>query len=75
MPAQRAVNPTRINVAINSQMLAAIDMVIDNEGVTLTEAVRRLLMYGEMTYRTIRVEQKQMFIEDETGRHFEVVLI
>lgn len=41
----------RIDVAVNSAMLAAIDLITERGRVSLTEAVRRLIGYGEAVYR------------------------
>lgn len=51
-----AAKPGRINVAVNDQMLAAIRRVMDRENVSLTEAVRRLLSYGDFLHQAVKVD-------------------
>lgn len=67
--------PRRINVAVTPDMLAAIDRVIDREQVTLTEAVRRLIAYGDLVYRMVREERQAMVFRSENGNEREVLLI
>ena len=54
--------PRRINVAVTSDMVEAIQLVMDKEDVTLTEAVRRLVKYGEFVYRAIAVDDSEVLI-------------
>lgn len=70
--------PRRINVAVTPDMMAAIDRLIDREGVTLTEAVRRLIGYGDVVYRAVREKGQTMFFrdpDDPDGREREIILI
>ena len=67
--------PRRINVAVTPDMLAAIDRVIDREGVTLTEAVRRLIAYGDVVYRMVKEEGQTMVFRKDDGNEREVLLI
>jgi hypothetical protein len=67
--------PRRINVAVTPDMLAAIDRVIDREQVTLTEAVRRLIAYGDVVYRMVKEEEQTMVFRSENGNEREVMLI
>jgi hypothetical protein len=67
--------PRRINVAVTPDMLAAIDRVIDREQVTLTEAVRRLIAYGDVVYRMVKEEGQSMVFRSEDGNEREVLLI
>jgi hypothetical protein len=46
----------RINVAVPADVVAALELVIEREGVTLTEAVRRLIGYGDFVYRAVKVD-------------------
>lgn len=46
----------RIEVKITDGTDAALRLVMEREDVTLTEALRRLVGYGELVYRTTRVE-------------------
>lgn len=59
--------PQRINVAINVDMLAAIDRVIEREQVSLTEAVRRLVTYGELLYRSSRDDGATIVVKHTGG--------
>jgi hypothetical protein len=66
--------PRRINVAITPSMLAALDLVIEREGVTLTEAVRRLIGYGDFVYRTAQMQGDTILVQrGETTK--EIVLL
>jgi hypothetical protein len=67
--------PRRINVAVTPDMLAAIDRVIDREQVTLTEAVRRLIAYGDVVYRMVKEDGQAMIFRGENGNEREVMLI
>jgi hypothetical protein len=67
--------PRRINVAVTPDMLAAIDRVIEREGVTLTEAVRRLIGYGEVLYRAAREDKQSIIFRGEDGGEREVLLV
>jgi hypothetical protein len=67
--------PRRINVAVTPEMLAAIDRVIDREQVTLTEAVRRLLAYGDVVYRSVKEEGQTMIFRSDNGKEREVLII
>lgn len=70
-----ATPPRRINVAVTPDMLAAIDRVIEREGVTLTEAVRRLIGYGEVLYRAAREDRQSIIFRDQDGGEREVLLV
>ena len=65
----------RINVAVNAAMLAAIDRVIDREQVTMTEAVRRLIAYGDFVYETTRVRDATLVVRGRGGDEREVVVL
>lgn len=67
--------PRRINVAVTPEMLAAIDRVIDREQVTLTEAVRRLLAYGDVVYRMVKEEGQTMVFRSDDGKEREILII
>lgn len=51
-------------MAINDPMLASIDLVIENEGVSLTEAVRRLIGYGDFVYRAIKQDGHEVLVRN-----------
>jgi Ribbon-helix-helix protein, copG family len=67
--------PRRINVAVSSDMLAAIDHVIEREQVSLTEAVRRLIGYGDYVYRVVKDEDSSLVVRSKNGKEREVVLV
>lgn len=50
----------RINVAVSPDMVKAIQHVMEREHVNLTEAVRRLLGYGDFVYRAIKDEGREV---------------
>src|SRR5690349_12955358 len=66
--------PRRIHVAVTPDMLAAIDRLIDREGITLTEAVRRLIAYGDVVYRMVKEEGQTMVFRKADGSEREVLL-
>ena len=66
--------PRRINVAVTSDMVEAIRLVMDKEDITLTEAVRRLLKYGEFIYRSIAVDGSEVLVRNGESTK-EVVLL
>lgn len=66
--------PRRINVAISPDMVRALEHLIEREGVTLTEALRRLVGYGDFVYRAVRERGEQLLLTGaDTTR--EVVLL
>lgn len=66
--------PKRINVAISPEMVRALEYVIEREGVTLTEALRRLVGYGDFVYRSVRERGEQLLLTGSDGTR-EVVLL
>ena len=70
---QRA-EPKRINVAISPDMVRALENVIKREGVTLTEALRRLVGYGDFVYRAVKDNQEHLLVKGTEGTR-EVVLL
>jgi hypothetical protein len=70
---QRA-EPKRINVAVSPDTVTALENVIEREGVTLTEALRRLVGYGDFVYRAVREDQEQLMVKGPDGTR-EVVLL
>ena len=65
----------RINIAVNASMLAAIDRIIEREQVTMTEAVRRLIGYGDFVYEATRVQDATLVVRDPGGGEREVVVL
>jgi hypothetical protein len=75
-PAESAAPVTRrINVAVNATMLAAIDRISEREQITMTEAVRRLIAYGDFVYEVTRVQDSTLVVRDPGGDEREVVVL
>ena len=64
----------RINIAVSPAMVGAIQLVMSNEQIGLTEAVRRLLSYGDFVYRAVKVDGERLVLRDGSTER-EVVLI
>jgi len=73
-PSRLGAEPKRINVAISPDMVRALENVIEREGVTLTEALRRLVGYGDFVYRAVKDRGEQLMLTGEEGTR-EVVLL
>lgn len=56
------------------EIVQALQTVIDKEQVTLTEAVRRLISYGDFIYRAVKQEHFEVLLRNG-GSTREVVLI
>jgi hypothetical protein len=67
--------PRRINIAVNDSMMSAIDRIIDNERVSLTEAVRRLVAYGDVVYDATRLRKAKLIVREPNGGEREVVVL
>jgi hypothetical protein len=65
----------RINVSVNACMVEAIDSVIATEKVTLTEAVRRLIAYGHLVYRLVKLEKATLIVRDAEGNERQIVVL
>jgi hypothetical protein len=66
--------PKRINVAVSPEMVRALENVINREGITLTEALRRLVGYGDFVYRVVKEGGEQLTVTGPDGTR-EVVLL
>lgn len=66
--------PKRINVAISADMVRALENVIEREGVTLTEALRRLVGYGDFVYRAVKEHGEQLMVTGQEGTREVVIL-
>jgi hypothetical protein len=66
--------PKRINVAVSPDTVRALENVIEREGVTLTEALRRLVGYGDFVYKAVRENREQLIVKGTEGSR-EVVLL
>jgi hypothetical protein len=74
LPGRLTTEPRRVNVAISPDTVRALEHVIESEGVTLTEALRRLVGYGDFVYRAVRERGEQLLITGPDGTR-EVVLL
>lgn len=52
----------RIDVAVTPETVEALQRIVIRERINLAEAVRRLVSYGDLVYREIRVEEHQVVI-------------
>lgn len=68
------VQPKRINVAISPDTVRALEGIIEREGVTLTEALRRLVGYGDFVYRAVKDDREQLLVRGPDGTR-EVMLL
>jgi hypothetical protein len=71
---EHSEQPRRINVAVTPEVIQALQTVIDNEQVTLTEAVRRLVSYGDFIYRAVKQEGSEVLLRNGDSIR-EVVLL
>jgi hypothetical protein len=52
----------RISVNVTPATQAALERVVDREGVTMTEALRRLVGYGDLVYETTQIHSDDLLI-------------
>lgn len=64
---------TRLSVNITPKTWEALHLLADREDVSITEALRRLVGYGELVYRTIRVDGDEVLIR--SGRHVHCIVL
>jgi hypothetical protein len=69
------VEPKRINVAVTPETVRALEALIEREGVSLTEAVRRLIGYGEFVYKAIKEQNSEVLVKSKDGSTREIVLL
>jgi hypothetical protein len=67
--------PKRINVAVNQETVKALEEVIEREGVTLTEAVRRLVGYGDYVYKAVKEQGAEVLMREKNGTTRELVIL
>ncbi|WP_143267945.1 hypothetical protein [Amycolatopsis alba] len=72
-PEKEKTPPKRINVAVGPETIQALEAVIEREGVSLTEAVRRLIGYGEVVYQAVKQDGAEVFLK--TGDSTKQVII
>ena len=73
-PPVNDVRPRRINVAITPEAIEALETVMNRERVGLTEAVRRLVSYGDFVYRAVKIDEAELLLRKEDGIR-EIVLL
>lgn len=66
-------NVTRLTVNIGPATAKALQTVAQNEGVSVTEALRRLVGYGDLLYRAVKLDNKDVLFRD--GKETQQVLI
>ncbi|MCT2585378.1 ribbon-helix-helix protein, CopG family [Actinophytocola gossypii] len=66
--------PKRLNVAVSPATVRALEHVIEREGVSLTEALRRLVGYGDFVYRAVRQNGEQLTVAGPDGTREVVIL-
>jgi hypothetical protein len=69
-----APDARRIDVAVSPVMLSAIDRIIEHEHVTLTEAVRRLIAYGDFVYEVTKKRRSTLVVRGPGGDEREVIV-
>jgi hypothetical protein len=69
----KATTPKRINVAVNPETMGALQKIIEREGVSLTEAVRRLIGYGDVLYKAVKEDGEEVLLKK--GTHTRQVII
>ena len=70
----RPEQPKRINVAVTPEVVQALQVVMDAEHVSLTEAVRRLISYGDFIYRAVKEDGSEVLLRNGDNVR-EVVLL
>jgi hypothetical protein len=64
---------TRLAVSISPTTKAAIDRLVEREGITQTEAVRRLIGYGDMVYRLTQIDGEELLVRH--GDSFDRIVV
>lgn len=66
--------PKRINVAINPETVEILQRTMDRDGVSLTEAVRRLIGVGDVVTTAAKVDRCAVLLRgDDTTREVMVL--
>lgn len=67
---------TRVNANIGADTRRALERIIEREGLTLVEAIRRLVGYGDVVYQAIKIDNQAVLLKDkDTGETREVMLL
>lgn len=57
-----AARGTKVTININVETEQALRTLAEREGVSITEAVRRLVGYGELLWRTTKIDGDEVLI-------------
>lgn len=71
---ERNQGPKRLSVNIAPATAGALLDVVTDKGVSMTEAVRRLIGYGAVVYRAVR-DGGEVLIRKENGQTERIVLL
>lgn len=63
--AAASASVTRLTVNIGPATAEALRVVAENEGVTVTEALRRLVSYGDLLYRAVKLDNKDVLFRQD----------
>lgn len=69
----RTVKTTRLSVNISRDTVEALQEIASDKGITMTEAVRRLIGYGIITYRANRDGHEVLLRQD--GKLEKILLV
>ncbi|MEU4802720.1 hypothetical protein [Actinosynnema sp. NPDC023587] len=74
---QPADKPTRLSVNISAATEETLQMIVDREGITMTEAVRRMIGYGRVLYEATVVNDDEVLIRrgGRTGGQTDRIII
>lgn len=64
----------RINVAVSQDTLDAIRQVVERDGVSQTEAAARLIAYGGMVHRYVKLNGGRVLFVDTDGTTVEAII-
>jgi len=53
---------SRISVNVTPATQAALDRIVEREGITVTEAFRRLVGYGDLVYETTKIDGDDLLV-------------
>lgn len=52
----------RLSVNVTPATEAALDRLVEREGVTITEALRRLVSYGDLVYEATQINRDDILV-------------